>query len=157
MPLEKHKIEVKPPVIGDQAVAFKLIRVVNLVARPFQEMVAKQHQLTLNEWRVMLVVHSHPECTASDVVDYSGLDKMSVSRALARLTKASRVQRFADKQDARRQIVVLTSAGNRLFTKIGQLAAIREQTLFSTLSATEVKKLGQLVDKLTDALLNKAE
>jgi DNA-binding MarR family transcriptional regulator len=143
--------------IDDSSVLFKLIRLVNLAARPFQEQVGKQHQLSLNEWRVMLVLDSHPGCTATAVVDYSGLDKMSVSRALANLVKAARVQRAVDKEDARRALVRLTAKGKALFDVIADAAAQREAVVFSRLTTTEVAKLAITVDKLIAVLLEKAE
>jgi very-short-patch-repair endonuclease len=41
---------------ADPSLFFKLVRVVNLTARPFQARVGQQHALTLNEWRVMAVL-----------------------------------------------------------------------------------------------------
>ena len=69
----------------DESVFFKLVRVVNLTARPFNEGIGARHQLSLNEWRVMTVVAGHPGCTASDVCARTGMDKMSVSRAIVSL------------------------------------------------------------------------
>ena len=43
----------------DSSVFFKLVRVVNLTARPFSESIGKAHRLSLNEWRVLLVLASH--------------------------------------------------------------------------------------------------
>jgi DNA-binding MarR family transcriptional regulator len=143
--------------IDDSSVLFKLIRLVNLAARPFQEHVGKQHQLSLNEWRVMLVLDSHPGCTATAVVDYSGLDKMSVSRALANLVKAARVQRAIDKEDARRALIRLTPKGKALFDLIADTAAQREVLVFSGLTTAEVTKLTVTVDKLIAVLLEKPE
>ena len=54
--------------IVDSSVFFKLIRLVNLTARPFNEVIGKRHELKLNEWRVMVVLASHPRCFATDVV-----------------------------------------------------------------------------------------
>ena len=44
----------------DGELFFKLVRVVNLTARPFVETLARRHRLSLNEWRVMIVLASHP-------------------------------------------------------------------------------------------------
>jgi len=71
----------------DESVFFKLVRVVNLTARPFNEGIGRRHQLSLSDWRVMTVVGSHPGCAAADVCARTGMDKMSVSRALLRLAQ----------------------------------------------------------------------
>ena len=53
------------PVVVADSIFFKLVRVVNLTARPFVESIGKAHRLTLNEWRVMLVLAAHPGVAAS--------------------------------------------------------------------------------------------
>jgi DNA-binding MarR family transcriptional regulator len=151
------KPKIKPknspsPNIGDSSVFFKLIRLVNLAARPFNEDIGKRHDLSLNEWRVMVVLASHPGCTATDVVLYTGLDKMSVSRALVGLTKLSRVQRTQDPNDARRTFVNLSMSGSKLFTVISGSAAEREAVMFSGLSSSELQTLEMIVDHLTKSL-----
>ena len=65
----------------DDSIFFRLVRVVNLTARPFSESIGKAHRLSLNEWRVLLVLANHAGVAASDVATLTGLDKMSVSRA----------------------------------------------------------------------------
>ena len=94
-----------PRLLADDSLFFKLVRVVNLTARPFVETLSRQHQLSLNEWRVMVVLASHPGVAAHEVAEITGLDKMSVSRALAALERRRRVQRrFAGRRLARVQI-----------------------------------------------------
>jgi DNA-binding MarR family transcriptional regulator len=138
--------------IVDSSVFFKLIRLVNLTARPFIEVIGKQHELSLNEWRVMVVLASHPGCFATDVVDYTGLDKMSVSRALSALSKAKRIDRVADEFDARRAHVTLTLIGRDLFKRISESATQRESVMFASLSDVEITRLEVTLDKLTVAL-----
>ena len=44
---------------------FHLVRLVNQTARPFVEGFARQHHLTLNEWRVLVVVATRGEANAA--------------------------------------------------------------------------------------------
>jgi DNA-binding MarR family transcriptional regulator len=136
----------------DSSVFFKLVRVVNLTAQPFHESVSREHHLSLNDWRVMVVIASHPGCAATDVVGYSGLDKMSVSRALVSLVRAKRVMRASDPLDARRQLLRLSPGGMQLFKRIGTAAMEREAQLFKGLSKSELAALDATLDKLTQAL-----
>jgi DNA-binding MarR family transcriptional regulator len=141
--------------VVDSSVFFKLIRLVNLTARPFNEVIGKHYELSLNEWRVMVVLASHPGCFATDVVDYTGLDKMSISRALSALAKAKRINRVADAIDARRTHVALSQVGVALFEGIGESAAEREAHMLASLSAIEVARLDATLNKLTAALAQK--
>lgn len=131
---------------------FKLVRAVNLTARPFQQRVGRQHQLTLAEWRVLAVIAAHPGVNATGVADFTGLDKMSVSRALAGLHRKKRMQRHDDPTDQRRSRLYLTSVGKTLFDAVSAEAQIREAELFAGISAAELQRLGATLDQLTAAV-----
>jgi len=126
----------------------KLVRVVNLTARPFQQRVGRVHQLTLNEWRAMAVLGMQPGLTATQVADATGLDKMAVSRALAGLKRHKRLQRHDDPTDQRRSRLYLTAAGKALYATVSEIGAQREAELFADVEAQELKQLGQTLDKL---------
>ncbi len=91
----------------DSALFFKLVRVINRTARPFVERLAGTHQLSLNEWRVMVVLASHPGVAARDLAEITGLDKMSISRAVAGLSRHQRLDKRPDPSDARRMLLRL--------------------------------------------------
>lgn len=154
--VKAKKAAVTQKKIVDSSVFFKLIRLVNLTARPFNEVIGKRYELSLNEWRVMVVVASHPGCFATDVVDYTGLDKMSVSRAIAALAKAKRIDRIADAIDARRTHVHLSKLGLELFERIGESASQREAQMFASLTELEITRLDASLNKLTAALAQKS-
>ena len=136
----------------DSSLFFKLVRVVNLTARPFQAGMGKTHQLSLNEWRVMVVLASHPGSAATDIAEATGLDKMSVSRALSGLRRLDRVLLKSDSEDQRRSKVYLSAAGSKLFARIGGHAMQREAQLFVGVSPEELKTMGSTLDKLVLAL-----
>jgi len=136
----------------DDSLFFKLVRVVNLTARPFVETLSREHRLSLNEWRAMVVLASHPGVAAHEVADHTGLDKMSVSRALAALDRSGRLQRETDPADARRRRLWLSDSGQTLFQTIGRLAAEREVQLFAGISAAEQARVMATIDKLIATL-----
>ena len=134
------------------SVFFKLVRVVNLTARPFQQRVGRQHQLSLNEWRTLAVLAAQPGINATQVSDLTGLDKMAVSRALTGLKQHKRVQRHDDPTDQRRSRLYLTSAGKDLFTVVSAEAQAREAELFTGVTPAELQRLGATLDKLIGAV-----
>lgn len=136
----------------DSSLFFKLVRVVNLTARPFVETLSRPHHLSLNEWRVMVVIAGHPGTAAHGAAEATGLDKMSVSRAIAGLERHGRLLRERDPADARRTRLALTAEGRQLFERIGALAAERERELFAGLGAAEQRRLGESIDRLIAAL-----
>ncbi len=136
----------------DDSVFFRLVRVVNLTARPFNEGIGRRHGLSRSDWRVMTVVGSHPGTTASEVCARTGMDKMSVSRAIAALARKRRVARRPDPSDGRRTLLELSGTGQRLFDEISAGARVREQQLFGSISLQDQAHLGALLDRLIDAL-----
>lgn len=136
----------------DASLFFKLVRVVNLTARPFMETLARRHRISLNEWRAMVVLASHPGAAATDIAEHSGLDKMTVSRTIAALERDGRIVRRADPADARRTLLTLTPDGERLFATIAVTAAQREVQLFAGLGAADHARLGAILERLIAAL-----
>ena len=140
------------PVPVDSSLFLKLVRAANLTARLFHEGAGKRYRLSLNEWRVMVVLASRPGVAATDVADATGLDKMTVSRALAALVGSDRLIREGDPLDLRRSRLFLSPAAKRLCGRIGARASQRETGLFGGLSALELKRANATLDKLIEAL-----
>lgn len=132
----------------EDSVFFKLVRVVNLTARPFQQRVGRQHQLTLNEWRTMAVLGAQPGLTATQLCECTGLDKMAVSRALAGLKRHKRLHRHEDPTDLRRSRLYLSSAGKALFETVRVQAREREGELFGGIGDADLRQLNATLDRL---------
>jgi DNA-binding MarR family transcriptional regulator len=132
----------------DESVFFKLVRVVNLTARPFHEGVGRSHHLSLNEWRCLMVIAAHEDISASEVVEHTGLDKMSVSRAVSSLTNAARITKSPDPSDLRKTHLTLSQSGRKLFNQIAPAARKREAQLFAGFAASELSQLNALLDRM---------
>ncbi|HYF59406.1 MAG TPA: MarR family transcriptional regulator [Burkholderiaceae bacterium] len=137
----------------DRTLLFSLIRLVNLAARPFQEGLGRRHGIGLAEWRALAVLSSRPATTASEIAQRTGLDKMTVSRALGALERGGRIVRRPDPDDGRRALVSLTAAGRRLFEALWKQARGREEHALAGLTEAERTRLARLVDRMSDALL----
>ena len=131
---------------------FKLVRVVNLTARPFRQRVGHAHELKLNEWRTMAVLGRHPGSTATQVAQQTGLDKMSVSRALGGLKAAGRLRAQDDPSDQRCSQLYLTAAGKTLHALVDVGAREREAELLASLTQAECEQLAATLDKLIAAV-----
>ena len=137
---------------ADSSLFFKLVRVVNLTARPFVETLGRAHRLSLNEWRVMVVLANHPGVAASDLAQATGLDKMSISRAIAALSRGGRLVKKPDASDGRRTLLWLNAEGRRVFETLGTTAKERERQLFGRIDALELQQLERGIDRLLAGL-----
>ena len=132
--------------------AFKFIVAASLLARPFVENVGLTRDLTLPEWRSIVVLHARGELSNSEVADLTGLDAMSVSRALDRLNRNGRVVRTRDPQDGRRQLNRLTASGRSIYRTIVKAARLRQDVMVRQLSEKEIRQFDDMLDRIVAGL-----
>src|SRR5690242_15775767 len=91
-----------------------MLRISNAIARSYE----RQFRLSVPEWRVMAVLGRFGPLSANGVAEKTQMDKVRVSRAVARLVKAGRVNRRTDRRDRRRSILAPTAAGEAIHREI---------------------------------------
>jgi DNA-binding MarR family transcriptional regulator len=85
---------------------------------------------------------------AHGVIQHTAMDKVRVSRAVARLLASGRITRRADANDRRRAILDLTAAGRDIYSQIVPLALAVEAELVTDLTPEERKVLDGVMRKL---------
>ncbi|MBT9486079.1 MAG: MarR family transcriptional regulator [Rubrivivax sp.] len=155
MPREKPRTPAKSPPVRRQALLstadspyYQLWVLSNLTAKPFPRFGAQFH-LNLTEWRIMLTVADRPGISAQELADHSGLDKMSVSRAVRGLEAQGRLAREGSETDRRMRHLSLTDAGWLVYTQIARAARAREAQVYSELSPAELDSLREMLKKLS--------
>ena len=131
---------------------FRLIVLQNFITRPFVAAIGRAHGLNLTDWRVLFITGARPGVTASEMVESFGFEKMGVSRSIARLADAGRLERETTPSDRRRVELRLTSAGAALLAELSPNAMTRETLLEAALTPDERATLDRLVDKLIEAV-----
>lgn len=127
---------------------YRLSILSNRVSRAIAARYAKAFDLTIPEWRIIAVLGRRPGLTAKEIAEATEMDKVAVSRAVARLVAARRVAARADAQDARKQLLVLTAQGESVHARIAPIALASEQSLLAALDARERQQLDALLDRL---------
>lgn len=130
---------------------YRLSILSNRVSRAIARRYAKAFGLTIPEWRIIAVLGRAPGLTATEIAEATEMDKVAVSRAVARLAKARRLAAKADSSDARRQLLTLTSHGENVHARIAPIALESERRLLASLSTRERDQLDVLVDRLLAA------
>ncbi len=121
-------------------------RVSDAIARVYSERFA----LGVTEWRVMAVLGRYPDLSASEVAQRTAMDKVAVSRAVARLIEAGRLQRDTHDDDRRRSVLRLSDAGYRIYDEVAPLALAFERRLLEGIDAAERELLFRLLDRLDE-------
>jgi len=120
----------------------------NLTAKPFPRFGA-EFDLNLTGWRVLLTVADRPGITAQELSEYSGLDKMIVSRAVRALEEQGRLVREGSESDRRMRHLSLTDEGWKVYAKVARAAVAREAQIYDRLSPRELATLRRLLKKLS--------
>jgi DNA-binding MarR family transcriptional regulator len=108
--------------------------------------------LSIPEWRVMAVLAANPGLSAAEVTARTAMDKVAVSRAVATLLSAGRLQRTTAPADRRRTHLSLSSAGVRVYAQVVPMALDYERKLVAPLSKSERATL----DRILRVLLGRA-
>ncbi len=121
-------------------------RVSQAIAREYQD----RFDLSMTEWRVMAVLarFDGDGISAREVAHYTEMDKVAVSRALARLVAAKRVTRRMHDGDKRRSVLRLSTTGWKIHSAVAPLARGHERELLTLLDADERRALERILDKL---------
>ena len=147
----KRKLGPADLLVLEDFLPYRLSILSNRVSRAIAARYAKTFALTIPEWRIIAVLGRRPGLTAKEIAEATEMDKVAVSRAVAKLVEAKRVAARADRNDARRQMLSLTSQGESVHARIAPIALASEQRLLASLDARERKQLDALVDRLLDA------
>jgi DNA-binding MarR family transcriptional regulator len=133
---------------------YRLSILSNRVSRAIAARYAATFKLTIPEWRIIAVLGRRPGLTAKEVAEATEMDKVAVSRAVAKLVAAKRVCANVHDEDARAQSLTLTAQGEALHARIAPIAVESEQRLLAALSPSERLELDVLIDRLLVAARN---
>jgi DNA-binding MarR family transcriptional regulator len=122
----------------------------NTMSRAFARRYGEQFGLSIPEWRVMAVLGRFAPLSAGEVAQRTAMDKVRVSRAVAKLMKSGLVDRATDSGDRRRSALKLSRAGRRVHEAIIPMARQIEAALLARLSPQERAALDVIVAKLTE-------
>ena len=121
-------------------------RTSDAIARAYSQRFA----LGVTEWRVMAVLGRYPDLSANQVAQRTAMDKVAVSRAVAKLLESGRLLRAFDDDDRRRSVLRLSEAGYAIYDQIVPLALGFERQLLGDMPADERALLFRLLDRLDE-------
>ena len=128
------------------SLAFRMVKLVNVLTREFQREFEADLDLGLPEWRVIAALHRKPGMAAADIARLTGQNPMIISRAVKRLLSMARIERRAMRGDARRFQLFLTAAGTEVFKQISPLAIRWERALVDEMLPQDIISISNLID-----------
>lgn len=118
------------------------------VSRSVSQVYAERFDLSRDEWRVLAALAQVGRMKMVRLVEHTTLDKMQVSRAVARLESGGLLVREPDPEDRRGWVLHLTTAGRNLHRKIVPMVQARESFLLDALEPAERAALEAALDKV---------
>ena len=122
------------------------------VTRSMSRRYTGDFQLTITEWRIILQLASKAPLTATEIVDYTAMEKSKVSRAVSHLEERGFVARTASEEDHRTKTLTLTPLGQELYANIVPRVLNWEKVLLEGLELSEYRDLLYLLNKLQSRL-----
>ncbi|RKF20648.1 MarR family transcriptional regulator [Altericroceibacterium spongiae] len=134
------------------AVLHGLLKMTNRLMAPFSTYLANRYKISLNEFRLLMAIGRLGESASHELAEHTGVNVMSVSRAVAALERNGRITVEPDPRNRRRKSLRLTEEGQRLFELMKPQTEKVADYLVSGLSEDDVQSLHRIMDTVIDTL-----
>nr|WP_240734058.1 MarR family transcriptional regulator [Dyella soli] len=148
MPEDRHPDHA--PLELEHFLPYRLSILSNTVSQAIADDYQRRFDLSMTEWRVMAVLARFDGLSAREVAERTAMDKVAVSRALARLVESGRVSRSTHDGDKRRSVLGLSEAGWAIHDEVAPMARAHERELLAKLDEDERAWLMRILDKLQE-------
>ena len=131
---------------------YRLLKLSNLIGRPFFTHFANRYDLTLNDVRVLMGLAHVGQAASHELCEMTGMHPMNVSRSVARLRLQGRITDRADPGNRRRKLLTPTGEGWALYHRLARHVTVLSEFVLATLSQREVEFLSSLLAVLSERL-----
>lgn len=107
--------------------------------------------VTLNQWRMIAFIGGAGNITASELINYTAMDKGLVSRNLKSLIESGLVLSSPNARDSRVQVLTLSASGKEVFETALPRMRRRQDRLQKNLSADDISTFRRVMDELEKA------
>ena len=136
-----------PPAL-DCFLSYRLHQVAKLTDRASGDAYAAEFGLPVGEARCLAAIGHFDAVSVVELAARANLHKGPASRSAQALVERGLATKEANEADGRGVLLQLTPAGRRLWTRVMDLIARRNDEMFGCLSSAERKQLGAMLDRL---------
>ena len=137
-----------PPLRLNDFFPYRLANLQAAVSAAVGQRYREPFSLSHHEWRVMATLAECPGWSAKGIAEHANLEKMQVSRAVARLSERQLIEQTEDGGDRRRLRLRLTESGYQLYRRVVPRVLAVEAELLEVLSVEERQQFQRLMDRL---------
>jgi MarR family transcriptional regulator, transcriptional regulator for hemolysin len=139
-----------------QPLGLHLTRVSRTVSRAFDEVLAEAGG-SLPVWLVLISLKRGQLASQRELAEAVGIQGATLTHHLNAMESAGLVTRHRDPQNRRLHVVELTAAGDALFFRLRDAAAVFDARLRTGLSEDDVARLETLLASLRDNVTGSAD
>ncbi|WP_338468287.1 MarR family winged helix-turn-helix transcriptional regulator [Novosphingobium sp. ZN18A2] len=130
----------------------RILKLQNRLIAPFSVHLEKRFEVTVNEFRVIMLVGRLGTTASHELAEITAVSPMSISRAVTALEKQGRLVTEIDPANRRRKILRLSPAGETLYREMLPTTEKVADYLFQSLGPAEVAAFGETISALIDSL-----
>ena len=127
---------------------YRLAVLAEVVSQSTAQVYRDRFGLSREEWRVLAALADCGTVKTARVIEHTTLEKMQVSRAVARMEREGWLDRVPDPEDGRGWLLRMRPAGRALYQKIVPAVEAREAFLLEALAPEERRQLEEAMAKV---------
>ena len=155
MPKNNAKTDHGTEVPLDQRISFRLQRIGTLLTTQAMHILKRSGDLTLNHWRLLTFLSERDSGSVQELAKLGYVDKATISRAAADLTRRGFIETHQNTQDRRSTLLRLTKAGEAALLVAAPRMRARQAALLDALTPQDRDTLFRILDTLEDTIIKK--
>jgi DNA-binding MarR family transcriptional regulator len=136
---------------------YRITSLAALIRRALADIYRDDPGLNEPEWKVMTALAHFGPVSSGDIGTYITLDRVAVSRALARLLELGLATRAENPEDQRTFTVDLTPQAAKIYDRMAAQALEIEEPVLAALEQNEARELLRLLDKVESCFRSPAD
>ncbi|WP_120077580.1 MarR family winged helix-turn-helix transcriptional regulator [Aurantiacibacter odishensis] len=136
----------------DVVLLHRLLKLTNRLMAPFSIHLSHRYKISVNEFRLLMTIGALGRTASHEVAELTGVNAMSISRAVATLQKHGRVVVERDESNKRRKWLSLSDEGERLYEIMRPQTERVAHYLFGKLEKVELEGFANIVERLIERL-----
>ncbi|MEL7099702.1 MAG: MarR family transcriptional regulator [Pseudomonadota bacterium] len=132
-------------------VTYQLASLQNKLNAQASRILSKHSNLTLTEWRILLMVSVWDMDSMAAITRESGMDKGQVSRAVKSMADKGYMRTVNDKTDARALVLQVTEDGLRVKEDVLPRMSRRQERLMKSVTDEDRAAMERVINALEDA------
>ena len=118
------------------------------VSSSITNLYSTSYDMTPPEWRTMAILGREGRLTAAEVVNRSSMDKVTVSRAVKKMSALGMLDKTSNQADGRSTVLYLSAKGRKVYLELVPKMLAVEQQLLKGISSQDYQLLVQLFEKI---------